>query len=410
MPEGQVSEMEILNQEPAVAEVPIVEAAAAEVPPAEGVTPPAEGAAPAEGAEPVAAAAPAEPEVEEFPDQHDVFTVKSLAEKAAKNPAFQAMLTADPALKNQLFSTARQAAKLADFKSVFANVDTARTALQLAGEYNKFQSALQSGGRSALEFLAGNDPNVLAPAYLQLVGAYREELYKHARESGDPELTAAVDKIAQFMGDSAGTVAPKEGAAALDPEVARLREENARFKQQGEEAQQQEAQRFYAGAEEAVTSGLASDIKRVLDVAKGNGAALSPYMENMISQAVRAELNQLATQDAAYQQHIKFVYGSTPRTPEGREKIAGAVRGWAKEHLMGLVRKHLSEVSQPALQAQAAKAGKVQQQVATPNPRGGGGVAPPSRPDPAAKVEEWKRTHGGRMPSERDILFDQAFA
>lgn len=407
------SDLDILNAPEATASV---ESSAPEV------VPVVEPEANADGSPQTPVTPAAEPEEEEFPSAPaEALTVRALNEHLAKNPAIQAAVNSNPAFKNLLYSTARLAGTAKDFKGVFQTVDTAKTALQLAQQFNDFQTKFNDpkGGGAALEHLAfaknpDGSPKLnaqgqpeISPAYLSLVKSYRTELWGYASQSTDPKVQEAVATLAQFMGDAkaSASATAQDPAAVADPAVeadrARLREYEAR-----DEAQQGEAlQQFNTSIVTGIETAISADVTKVLDnlTSVGN-IALSDYMKNVLKEKILGEINDRASKDTAYRAHSKFIYDSSPRSAEGAQKSIGAARAYAKNLLVEVVRKHLTEISQPVLNTQTEKTQKVQAQVSQPNPRGAGGVAPPSRPDPAAKVREYMQAHGGRRPSDRELL------
>ncbi len=390
--------------------------------PVESAQPVADGS-PSTPTEAAAPAAPAEPEEEEFPAAPtEALTVRALNEKLAKSPQLAAAVASDPALKNLLYSTARQAAKASEFKSVFANIDTARTALALAQQHNEFQS-LYNNPRSAgqaLEHLAlarnpDGTPRMGAdgqpevnPAYFELVRNYREQLYTYATQSGDPAVAAAVVTLAQFMGDkpsAGGTQADPAVGAQADPAVQAQLQRLAQFEQQesqrSEQAQQEHIKAIHTGIDTAIKEDITTMLTRLRTA---QNVALTPYMEKNLVANILADIYQRGSEDKAYQAHSNFVYRSSQNDPDrGVAKAIGAARGFAKEHLTELVRKHLSEISQPVLAAQAEKAQKVGAQAARPNPKGGGGVGAPSLPGIYQKVQDFVATHK-RQPTDREKL------
>lgn len=381
------------------------------------------------GAEPVTPVVPVavapEPEEEEFPSTIEAPTIKSLNEKLAKNPAFAAAVSADPALKNLLFSSVRQAAAYKELKGVVPTVEAARTAMTLAQNQSQFNQHFNNpqGGQAALEHIAwqrtpdgkiaaGPDGQpILSEGYQRLVGAYRQQLYDYVAGSGDPKALEAVQLIAQLFGDksSFSTVQPSgqpdPNAPAVSPEVKARLDLADRYEKEETTRQQHAVQQYNESVNTGITDAINSDIDKVLGTMK-NAAnlAITPYLEGVLKSNVLSDIRKVAGENAAYQQHIEMLYNNSPKGPEGLKSLIQAARQFTKDHITSLVRKHLDEVSQPILQAQSEKGSKVQAQVNKPNVRSAGGAAAPSRPDAQTRINEFRKANGGRAPSDLDIL------
>lgn len=353
------------------------------------------------------AAATQEPDEEEFPSGlNESLTVKALNEKLIKNPALAAVVNADPALKNLLYSTARQASKASEFKSIFATADTAKTALALAQKQMEFNTASQKGGEAVLQFLHDSDKN----KYIETVSSYRTVVYDTVLKSGHPKAAEAIATFAEIMGDrvpqgvSAQSGVVTQTQNELPPDVQERLRLADQYEQERNQQQERDAQQFNSTITTETNSIVESDIAKVLTTIKGAGnSAITPYVETMLKKAVLQEINELAAKDPAYKQHIQFIYSNASKDSEGKAKIIAAARAYAKEHLMTVTRKHLSEFSKPVLHQQTEKNKKMVDQVNRPNVQGAGGASTPSRPGITEQINDFVKANK-RQPTNRELL------
>lgn len=437
-----------LAPEPEVAEPAVVAESSSSEPPAGS-----EPAEPIEGAEPVElqadlAAEPQADDVARPEDELDLLpsaadeplTVKALNDKLGKNPEFKTALDKDPGLRNLLYATARQAEQSKQFKEIFQTPAMAKTALELANKHIEFENTVSGGkpeqvldglyGMTAMRDANGeidyNQPN---PQYAAAITHYREgNLWPHVASLVEripaegirigSELVKAEDLrdalaiVATALGDKVDLKSPYAGSAAsapkdnkLDPETQGRLDRLDQLEQKDRDASARQAEEYNTSIRTGIGESVTTAAKGYLDnlIKSRPNAAITDYIKSTIIEKAVAEVYELAKNDQAYKAHINFLFKSSKKDEEGRKKIVAEATKYAKERLPRVIANHISQASKGVIAGQQQKLDKITKQKERTEVQGNGGVASPSRLDPAKRVEEFIKTNK-RKPTDLEIL------
>lgn len=407
---------------------------------------PATETAPTPDAEKPAAEAKAEGQTEDQPKEEDFqlepeapITPESLSQMVKDNPDFGKLLDTDPRLKGQLYKTAREAAELKPYREIFPDVESAKVAQESAGTWNDVRelflgSSTKEGTLSMLGKMAelsyerdaeGNpvvdaegNPVIGDDFYgfvdhvvgldlenreAEVTARLKADRYATAEErERDESIKAALDILRENLSEEG----PKEELpAALQRRAEEIERREREQQQRAQEASTQERKSFEHGLQQEAQKRVSDGIQRILANVEKQGAAISPYLKNVLPAAIGAKLVRKIQANPVLQGQMKELQ-RLPAGDQSRQRRLTAIDRAIQQYLPDVAREELRQAGVQVMASSEAKRAKEQAQAAaTQKTEPKGATSPGNRSslamsakdaDVAAKAE-WQKANPGKL-------------
>ena len=365
-------------------------------------------------------------------------TPESLSQMAKENEQFAKILDADPKLKGQLYKTAREAAELKPYHELFPDLDSAKSAHDNSATWMDVRetflgSTTREGTLTALARIAElsyeRDANgeVLVDSGQPVIGEdfygfvdnvvgldlehrsaevearLKSNMYRSQEERDRDESVKAALEILREE-----TAAPSPAKEDLPESLRRRLEAMERgereLKQRRHGAQVEERKGFEQGLQQEAQKRINDSIQRILTNVEKQGAAVSPYLKNILPKAIGAKLVRKIQANPALEGQMKDLQ----RLPVGdasRQRRLAAIDRAIQQYLPEVAREELRQAGVQTAATAAAKRAKVDAQIdATkktepkgstgPAGRGGASLGAGAAFDHARS--EWQKANPGR--------------
>jgi hypothetical protein len=381
-------------------------------------------AAPAADAEPATEVAPvveetAKPEIPAEAEQEQDFqlepeaivTPEVLSQMVKDNAEFGKLLEGDPALKGQLYKTAREAAELKPYRELFPDLDSARAAQTHSATWfdvqNTFMgSATREGTVKTLAKIAelsyerdangdvlleNGDPRIGDDFYgfvdnvvgldlehrnAEVEARLKSNNYRSEEERDrDQSVKAALDVLREE------TAATSPAKGALPESLQRKQEELDRREHelnQRKHNEQVEGRRsFEAGLQQEAQKRINDGIARIIANVEKQGAVVSPYLKNILPKAIGVKLLRKIQANPSLQGQMQELQ-RLPLGDGSRQRRLVAIDRAVQQYLPDVAREELREAGVQITTSAAARRAKVDAQIDTTKktePKGSTGPA-----------------------------------
>jgi hypothetical protein len=323
-------------------------------------------------------------------------TPESLSQMVKENAEFGKLLDADPKLKGQLYRTAREAAELKPYRELFPDVDSAKTAQQHSATWIDVRetflgSTTREGTLTALSKIAelsyerGADGNVLLQNGQPVIGEdfygfvdnvvgldlehrsadvearLQANVYRSQQERERDETVKAALEILREE-----TAAPSPAKEEL-PEALRRkqealdrRERELNRRQHGERVEERKS--FEQGLQQEAQKRISDGIQRILANVEKQGAAVSPYLKNILPKAIGAKLVRKIQANPALQGQMQELQ-RLPIGDQSRQRRLAAIDRAVQQYLPEVAREELREAGVQTAASAAQKRAKVDAQM-----------------------------------------------
>ena len=351
------------------------------------------------------AAAPIDAEAEQAPvgDESDFelepmapVTPESLSQMLKENIEFGKLLDADPKLKGQLYKTAREAAELKPYREIFADIDSAKAAQDNSATWVDVResflgSTTREGTLSALGKIAelsyerGEDGSVLEQNGQPVIGEdfygfvdnvvgldlehrsadvearLRQNMYRSQEERGrDESVKAALDVLREE--NAAPSPAKEELPESLKRKQEALDRRERELNQRRHGAQVEERRSFEQGLQQEAQKRISDGILRIIANVEQQGAAVSPYLKNILPKAIGAKLVRKIQANPSLQGQMQELQ-RLPIGDQSRQRRLAAIDRAVQQYLPDVAREELREAGVQTATSAAKKRAKVDAQM-----------------------------------------------
>lgn len=364
-------------------------------------------------------------------------TPEGLSEWIRENKELASLLEGDPKLKGQLYKTAREAAELAPYREIFPDLESAKSAQSMIATFSDVrESFLGSTTRegtvealakiAALSYEQAEDGSVLMKDGKPVIGEdffafvenvvgldlehrsaeIEDRLHANAyRSQEDRERDEAVKAALDILREEDAATSPakedwpeqlKRRQEALDRREDQL---NRRYHQ----AELERRRTFEQGLQVEARKRIGDSIDRILSHVEKQGAMVSPYLKNILPQAIGSKLVHKVQANPMLQAQMKELQRLPPGDQSKQRRLAAIDRA-IQQYLPQVAREELREAGVQIANASAVKQAKVAAQIDTTRktePKGSTGPAGAGKPlNASAAFEhaqtEWQRANPGR--------------
>jgi hypothetical protein len=375
----------------------------------------------------------AEPDFDLEPET--IVTPEALQQMITENADFAKLLQDDPKLNGRLHKTAREAAELKPYREIFPDLESAKSAVGAAAEWNDVRetfmgSTTREGTLKTLARLTelsyerddtGNvlykdDQPVIGEdlhGFLDNVWAIEMEDRKsdiqkrldanqyHVGVKTDEERDAAIrldqGRLA-LIDDLLGQVVEAPETQDMTPaQQRRQQEQDARDKewqqkQQGEKVG--ERQKFETTMQTAAQDRLNGEIAKIMASVEKQGGVVSPYLKNILPKAIASKVIGKILANPTLQAQMHNLQ-RLPMGDDARTRRVAAIDRAYQTYLGGVAREELREAGVQIANASAAKRAKIDGQI-----------------DNTRKTEPTRGSTGavtaGRTPMTADAAYETA--
>lgn len=364
-------------------------------------------------------------------------TPEGLSEWIRENEEFASLLEADPRLKGQLYKTAREAAELAPYREIFPDLESAKSAQSMVSTFSDVrESFLRSTTRegtmetlariAALSYEQAEDGSVLMKDGNPIIGEdffafvdnvvglnlehrtaeiedrLNANVYRSPEDrERDEAVKAALDILREE--DAATSPAKEDWPEQLKrrQEALDRREDELNLRHHRAELKQRSA--FEHGLQVEARKRIGESIDRILSHVEKQGAMVSPYLKNILPQAIGAKLVRKVQANPMLQAQMRELQRLPPGDQSGQRRLAAIDRA-IQQYLPQVAREELREAGVQIASASAAKQAKIAAQIDTTRktePKGSTGPAGAGKPLTASAAfehaqAEWQRSNPGR--------------
>lgn len=382
-----------------------------------------------------------------------ILTPESLTKMVTDNPEFGKLIEADPALKGQLYKTAREAAELKPFKDIFPDLESAKGAAVSQRTLNEVDQAfIGSGTREGtqallarmmeMSFERDDDGNVLEVDGKPVPGQHFFSAIDHivamdlehrkadiqgrldanqyhlgakTVEERDAAIARDLDRLA-FLDEQLGDVieAPAEEMPAhLKQKAAALDQREQKLNKQQHDEKVQKASAFEKSVVVEAQTRVSTSIDRVIAQVK-KGSAISPYLERVLRMTIGDALIKKIKEDTALTGRTLELQRLPPNDNSRKRRVAEVDRA-IQMYLPDIALEQCREASVNVITSSKEKAAKVAGQIDHTNktePKGSTGPARgvgkgPMTTEAADKqaMAEWKIKNPNK-PFDRQAQMD----
>lgn len=384
----------------------------------------------------VAESDPAEPDFQL--EVETTVTPEELSQWVRDNSDFARLLESDPKLKGQLYKTAREAAELAPYREIFPDLESAKAAQSSVKTFSDVResflgSTTREGTLAALAKIAelscerSEDGSVLMEDGEPVIGddffAFVENVtgldLDHRSLEVEDRLRANVYRSQQERErdeavKAALDILREENAAASPatedwPEQLRLRQEaldrrENDLNRRHHQAELGQRRAFERGLQEEARKRIGGSIDRILSNIEKQGALVSPYLKNILPQAIGAKLVRKVQGNPMLQAQMRELQ-RLPPGDQSRQRRLAAIDRAIQQYLPEVARDELRDAGVQIATTSAAKHAKVAAQIDTTRktePKGSTGPAGAGTPLSASSAfehaqAEWQRANPGHL-------------
>jgi hypothetical protein len=435
----------------------LAEQLAAGTAPVEEVAPVAEPeVAPAEVTPEVAApdavaeeAKPAETPVteEDFQLEPETIVTPELLTSMVKDvPEFGKLLEANPALKGQLYKTAREAAELQPYREIFPDLESAKSAVQRATTFNDLENVFETavtmeGTKTALarimelSYERDENGNVVMQDGKPVAGEYFYKFFDHVKQMGYEQDRDEVQERFDANQYHVGAKTQEEAQAAYDADAHTLalldklmgqvvespaemeqlpphlqrkaaelaeREKALNERQQGEKVE--DRAKFEKEMQGEANKRIADSVSKILTNVEKQGGVISPYLKDVLSKSIPYKTIQKIAANPALQEQMSALQ-RLPMNSAARDRRIAALDRAYQMYLPDVAREELRAAGVQIANGSKAKLDKINGQAALTQktePKGSTGPAGmtsgPLSTEKAFEVAEaeWRKANPGK--------------
>jgi hypothetical protein len=325
-----------------------------------------------------------------------IVTPEVLSQMVKDNAEFGKLLEADPALKGQLYKTAREAAELKPYREIFPDVDSAKAAQAATATWNDVQntflaSTTKEGTIATLGKIAelsyerdasgepvlvdgqpviGDDfygfvDNVvnldLEHRNSEVEARLKSNMYRSEEDRDrDQAVKAALDVLRE---ETAATSPAKE---ALPESLQRKQEELDRRERElnqrmhGEKVEERRS--FETGLQQEAQKRINDGILKIIANVEKQGAVVSPYLKNILPKAIGAKLLRKIQANPTLQGQMQELQ-RLPLGDASRQRRLVAIDRAVQQYLPDVAREELREAGVQTATSAAARRAKIDAQI-----------------------------------------------
>lgn len=364
-------------------------------------------------------------------------TPEGLSQMAKENEEFAKLLDGDPKLKGQLYKTAREAAELKPYRELFADLDSAKSAQEHAATWVDVRetflgSTTRAGTLTALAKIAElsyeRDPNggfliengqpVIGDDFYGFVdnvvgldlehrsaeveARLKANVYRSQEERDrDESVKAALEILREETADP--SPAKEELPESLRRRLEAVERSERELKQRRHGARVEERRNFEQGLQQEAQKRINDGVQRILANVEKQGAAISPYLKNILPKAIGAKLVRKIQANPALEGQMRELQ-RLPAGDASRQRRLAAIDRAIQQYLPDVAREELRQAGVQATASAAAKRAKVDAQIDATKKTEPKGSTGPARGSSALSAgtafdtakAEWHKANPGR--------------